>query len=369
MYFNLLSTATWYLWRFDTPLLSLRTVAIWLTAALVIAFFVLFAVLGTEKRKKLVKSSLTFAVCYACTLSLIFMALSFSEDAKDGALNLLLLLPLSLLVLSILVTAVLLTRSKSKKTKQLLFLITGILFIVTLIAMGIRFSSGDSAELNGLNKEDVNSLWLYVAAITVTVIIVAAGFIFDKGYKGFDTRSITYAGALIAMSYALSYLKIVRMPQGGSITVASLLPLMLYSYIFGTKKGVFVGLIYGLLQALQDPYIIHPAQFLLDYPLAFGAVGLSGIFAKNKKLEKMPQLKFAFGAVIGGLSRFIMHFLAGAFAFAAFSGTQNPFIYSFVYQAGYVLPDMAVTIVVGMILLSSKSLASFVASRGQKQTA
>ena len=51
------------------------------------------------------------------------------------------------------------------------------------------------------------------------------------------------------MSFALSYLRIVKMPQGGSITIASLLPLMLYSFMFGTKKGVFAGLIYGVLQA------------------------------------------------------------------------------------------------------------------------
>ena len=66
------------------------------------------------------------------------------------------------------------------------------------------------------------------------------------------------------MSFALSYVRIFRLPMGGSITFASMLPFMLYSYMYGTKKGVLAGLVYGVLQAVQDPWIIHPAQFALD---------------------------------------------------------------------------------------------------------
>ncbi|MBR2384770.1 MAG: energy-coupled thiamine transporter ThiT, partial [Clostridia bacterium] len=68
----------------------------------------------------------------------------------------------------------------------------------------------------------------------------------------------------VALSFALSYIKLFEMPQGGSVTLFSMLPIMLFSYIYGMKKGLLVGVIYGLLQAVQDPYIIHPAQFLLD---------------------------------------------------------------------------------------------------------
>lgn len=363
MQFNLLSAVTWYLWRFDTALTSMRTVSIWLTVLLTLSFTATLCLTKKEKRKRLLKIGATFFISYACLLGVTFLTLSFLETLSDGAFSLLLFLPLAILVICVFLTALTLIYSKNKKLKYCAAIVTAVSFIAVLVAMAIRFSSGDSAELNGLTKEDVNSVWLYVAAIGVSIILFAVSFIFDKGYKGYDTRSITYAGALIAMSYALSYLKIIRMPQGGSITVASLLPLMLYSYIFGTKKGVFVGLIYGLLQSLQDPYVIHPAQFLLDYPLAFAAVGLSGIFAKTEKLKKLPQVRFALGALIGGLSRFLMHFLAGSFAFAAFSGTQNPFLYSFIYQAGYVLPDMGVTIVVGIILFSAKSFSNFIDTR------
>ena len=156
------------------------------------------------------------------------------------------------------------------------------------------------------------------------------------------------------MSFALSYLRIVKMPQGGSITIASLLPLMIYSYMFGTRKGVFAGLIYGILQAFQDTYILHPAQFLLDYPVAFSAIGLAGMFARNEKL-RFPQLRFALGAILAGLGRFVAHWLSGIFAFGLFATFQPVWLYSLSYQAVYVLPDLAIAIVVGVLVFSSKS--------------
>ena len=162
------------------------------------------------------------------------------------------------------------------------------------------------------------------------------------------------------MSFALSYLRIVKMPQGGSITVASLLPLMIYSCMFGARKGMFAGMIYGLLQALQDFYLIHPAQFLLDYPVAFACIGVAGIFTRVASLDKLPQLQFALGAIVAGLARFLMHFLSGVFAFGSFAGDQNPYLYSLAYQAGYVLPDVAIVIVVGIFVFSSASFVRLV---------
>ena len=152
-----------------------------------------------------------------------------------------------------------------------------------------------------------------------------------------------------------------KMPQGGSITVASLLPLMIYSYMFGMKKGVFAGCVYGLLQAVQDPYIIHPAQFVLDYPAAFACIGLAGMFANSAKLEKLPQIKFALGAVVAGLSRLVMHFLSGVFAFGEFAPAgQNVAVYSILYQMGYVLPDIAIVIVIGVLVFTSKAFVKMV---------
>lgn len=363
MALNLLSSAKWYLFNFDTPFDSVKTVVLWFTLLVVVVFSVLFACLKGDGRKKLSKIAILFTVCYACLLSITFLAFTFSENQKEGTLITLLLIPLAVLIISIGVFATILIFSKNKTARVFSGAIAIAAFVTTLVCMGIHFLSGDGAEMNYINNKDINSVALYIFAALLTAAVIAAAFIFDKGYKGFDTKSVTYAGVCIAMSFALSYLRIVKLPQGGSITVASLLPLMLYSYVFGTKKGVFAGTVYGLLQAIQDPYILHPAQFLLDYPLAFGCIGLAGIFANSRTLEKIPQLQFALGALVAGLGRLLMHFLSGAFAFAAFADGQNPFVYSIVYQIGYVLPDLAIVIVFGVLIFSSPSFVKFVRSK------
>jgi thiamine transporter len=84
-------------------------------------------------------------------------------------------------------------------------------------------------------------------------------------------------------------------------------------------------------------------------------MGLAGLFAQTKSLEKYPQAQFALGGILAGIGRFLMHFLAGTFAFGVFAPEGVPdALYSFLYQAGYVLPDIAIAIVCGIALFSSK---------------
>jgi thiamine transporter len=144
------------------------------------------------------------------------------------------------------------------------------------------------------------------------------------------------------------------MPNGGSVTLISLLPLALYSYIFGIKKGVFVGFGYGLLQALQDPWLIHPAQFLLDYPTAFSAIGLAGIFKRLPFSKTLPQVKFVLGTALAGTLRFVASFLSGVFAFEAYAGGENLWVYSLLYNS-VIFVDIALVLVAGAFILSSKS--------------
>jgi thiamine transporter len=175
----------------------------------------------------------------------------------------------------------------------------------------------------------------------------------------FNARSLAYAGVLTSMSFALSYIKLWDMPQGGSITLVSTLPLMMYAYLFGTKKGVFVGFVYGTLQAVQDPYIVHPAQFLLDYSVGYTMIGFAGVF-KLKSLQKLPQIQFALGASVGGILRYISQTLSGVFAFGAYAldaGASSIWGYSLAYNS-YVLVDVIIVIAVGAILLSSKTVVN-----------
>ena len=123
------------------------------------------------------------------------------------------------------------------------------------------------------------------------------------------------------------------------------------------KKGLIVGVVYGLLQAVQDPFIVHPAQFLLDYPIAFSMIALSGLLTDLNALNNLPRLKFSLGATLTGIFRYVSHTLSGTFAFGAYAvdnGASNFLLYSAIYNT-YVFIDIALVIVVGLILLSSKA--------------
>ena len=166
------------------------------------------------------------------------------------------------------------------------------------------------------------------------------------------------AGMCTALSFVLSYVKFeAAWIQGGSITLVSFFPICLFSYVYGMKKGLIVGFIYGLLQAIQDPFIVHPAQFLLDYPIAFSMIALSGLLTDLNVLSNLPRLKFSLGVALTGLFRYASHVLSGTFAFGAYamdSGATNFLLYSAVYNT-YVFIDIALVVVVGVILLSSKA--------------
>lgn len=358
--FSLLADAAeWYPVRFDTPLNATRSVAIWLTLALALAFAVCALLLKGERRAKFLKISLIAAIVYAVALGITFLSLSFSED---GIVTLL-FVPLLILIVAVAASAITLVFKRNKLTYILTGCTVGAAIIAVLVCIGVLYASGDSLVTNWIESfDDVNQVGLYVGAVLLCAAVIAVAFIFDrKSQRGFDTKTITYAAICIAMSFALSYLRIVKMPQGGSITIASLVPLMLFSFMFGTRKGVFAGAIYGILQAFQDTAILHPAQFILDYPAAFACIGLAGLFAQFKPLEKLPSVQFAIGGVIAGLSRFLMHYISGVFAFGSFAPEGQPaWLYSLIYQSGYVLPDIAIAIVVGVLLLLSPSVVRMV---------
>lgn len=358
MFYNLLSDTTWYPVLFDTPHDVVRSIAIWLTLALIIAFAITFCTLKSKNKPTttFIKTSLICSIIYAATLIIMFLSFAFSEDGIVPIL----FIPLVILIAVIAACAVLIAIKKTKITVIISATAIGAAIIATIICIAVHFASGKAAEANWLTNEDVNSVALYVFAVIAVALLIAAALFFGrKDKRGFDTKSITYASICIAMSFALSYLRIVEMPQGGAITIASLLPLMIYAYAFGAKKGVLAGCIYGILQAVQDPYILHPAQFILDFPAPFACIGLTGIFSSAKNFDKYPQIKFALGAITAGAGRFIMHFISGIFAFGTFAPENQPVIlYSLSYQALYVLPDLLICIIVGIALFSSKSFAN-----------
>ncbi len=263
---------------------------------------------------------------------------------------------LLLLLLTVICTAIVNKKSKLENVKtnvKKTLMIFGIIDLACLIAVGVLLTVYFEQVKEWYTT--LNQPVLYISSALIIVVIIALSFLLDKNNTPLNTRCLSLAGVTVAMSFGLSYIKIFEMPQGGSITLFSLLPVMIFSYIYGTKKGVFVCLIYGVLQAIQDPWIIHPAQFLLDYPVAFAAIGLSGAFANLKAFNKLPQVAFLVGGILAGVIRFLSHVLSGVFAFAStYAGDLDSWLYSLGYNS-FVFIDLAIVLAVGMVVFSSKS--------------
>ena len=346
---------TWYPLLFDTTRDIVRAVVIWLSLAILIGYIVAYCLLKNNEKWK---NSRKYRIIGLISYLAVIVVLAFTLE-EDGIVAIL-FYPLLALVLTLAGSAVVLAIKKEKKYVAICGALVGAALIAVLVCIGIHFASGNAAEMNWLTNDDVDSLWLYIfAGLAIAVLVFVALFVGRKDKEGFTTRSIAYAAICLSLSFALSYIRILKMPQGGSITVASLLPLMIYAIIFGVKKGVFTGMVYGFLQAIQDTYILHPAQFILDYPAAFACIGLAGLFSTLGVLKDSPRVQFILGALIAGTGRFLMHFLSGVFAFGAFApeGTSVA-VYSLTYQAVSVLPDLAICIIVGVLLLSSKSFVT-----------
>ena len=169
--------------------------------------------------------------------------------------------------------------------------------------------------------------------------LAAILFVICRGRKAWTAQTVAYGAIAIALGFVLSYIRVFRMPQGGSITPASMLPLVLFMVACGPLQGFVVGCAYGLLQLISDPYVIHPIQMLVDYPLAYGMIALSyvAVLLPVNKRWKLP-----IAALFGGLGRYAMQVLSGVVFFAEYAGDQNALIYSLVYNLASRGPDTVV---------------------------
>ena len=343
---------------------------------LVVAFAVVLLAVGIFIRIKradffrtYVKYAVAFATGLAVVILVVMLALEFFDMSESGSVFELVLVPSAVLfgvvVLGTAATYVASLYSK-KAFKISLWTTLGVFaaaVIALIVCISVYYSSGQAAENNWADPALINDLGLYLAMAGLIVALALLTFFFGrKDRKGFDSRTISYAAVCIAMSFALSYLAPIHLPYGGSVTIASLLPLMIYSYMFGVRKGVFAGAIYGLLQVIQDPWILHPAQLLLDYPIAFAGIGLAGMFRGVHALDKAPQVKFLLGALVGSVIRYLAHLFAGVFAFGQFAadyGFDSDWLYSLTYNS-FVFADIAIAIVVGIFVFSSKSFMTVV---------
>jgi len=154
-------------------------------------------------------------------------------------------------------------------------------------------------------------------------------------------KALAICAMCIALAFLLNQVSLFRMPQGGSITPASMLFIALAGYWLGPVYGILAGVSKGLLDTLTGAYVIHPIQYLLDYPLAFGMLGVAGFFRKWK-------YGLQIGFFVGVMGRLLMVFLSGVVFFADIAGTGlvASAIFSFVYNITYIGPELLVSMVI-----------------------
>jgi len=170
----------------------------------------------------------------------------------------------------------------------------------------------------------------------------------------FSTKMLVEGAMMIAIATVLSFIKM-KTPlwvNGGSVTAASMVPILVFAYRWGGVRGMFVGAVYGLLQFFIEPYAAHPLSVILDYPLAFAGVGAMGFLANDKSspLKVVTAITVALGL------RFLAHFLSGFIFFASYApeGT-HPVIYSLIYNASYMVPEIAISVMVFLLLRKALS--------------
>jgi thiamine transporter len=148
------------------------------------------------------------------------------------------------------------------------------------------------------------------------------------------TRILAEIPITVALSIVLNYIKVFQLPYGGSITLGSMVPILLIALRRGPKVGVFTGAVFGLVQMLLDGWVYHPLGMLLDYPIAFGCLGLAGF------IKKQPLI----GVAIALCGRFLSHFISGVIFFGMNAPEgMDPVIYSAIYNGSYMLPEMVIS--------------------------
>jgi thiamine transporter len=157
--------------------------------------------------------------------------------------------------------------------------------------------------------------------------------------KKLTTKKIVYSAAALALAMVCSMIKFANLPMGGSVTLFSMLFVTLIGYWYGPRVGLITGVAYGLLQFIIEPYFYTLPQVLLDYPLAFGALGLSGFFYQKKHGLQI-------GYIAGVVGRYIFSTISGFVFFGSYAPEGTPaIIYSLTYNATYILPEAIITLI------------------------
>lgn len=341
---------------------SFTNFLVYLTVSLVVCILAAFLIVRKfkpQQTKTFKGISIGLAVGYILGVLPTLLYLNIQKHFAEGYIDLYAFIPIAaflaamiLCALASLITAIF-WPDRLKILIKICFTILLVSLFAILIAQTVKYYATQEIKLSG-------EILLYIFSAALIAILAILVFVFGKKRKEEKTKSLTTAAICIAMSFTLSFMKLFELHQGGSVTFASLLPLMIYSFMYGPRKGFFAGFAYGFLQFIQEPWLVHPLQFLLDYPLAFGAIGLTGLIKERGLIKKHPFLQFFTGGSIAVILRYLSHVISGIFVF----GSGDPENYgavawSFLYNS-FTFADFAIVVVIAALLFASKSFNRFI---------
>ncbi len=187
--------------------------------------------------------------------------------------------------------------------------------------------------------------YVLVIAVIVIALLIASSLIIGKREKKISAKQLSVSAICIALAFLTSNVKLFSFPFGGSVTLLSMLFICIIGYWYGFGAGILTGVAYGFLQMIIDPYVLTLPQLLVDYPLAFGALGLSGIGYHFDKKHKYGGLLI--GYICGVLGRYFFAFISGWIFFGEYAWKGwGAVAYSLAYNGAYLGAEAAITIVI-----------------------
>ena len=186
--------------------------------------------------------------------------------------------------------------------------------------------------------------WAILAGLVILGVVL---YIMTRDQKKWSTRMLANASLCIALAFILSYVKLYEMPQGGSVTLASMLPIFMFAYAYGVGPGLVLGAVYGMLDFALGGWFLSVPQFLMDYPVAFAMCGLAGLFHKSSN----TRLGLSLGVVIGSLGRYVAAVAAGILFWSDLTeGLAPALIYSLGYNGTYMAAECVICVVISILM-------------------
>lgn len=199
----------------------------------------------------------------------------------------------------------------------------------------------------------LKTIGVIIVTIIILALVIVAAITHQKNSKNrklLTTKQLVYSAVAIALAMVCSMIKFANLPMGGSVTLFSMLFITLIGYWYGPSVGLMTAVAYGLLQFVIEPIFYTLPQMLVDYPLAFGALGLSGFFYKKK-------YGLQIGYVAGVIGRYIFAVISGFIFFGQYAPEGTPaIVYSITYNATYIVPEAIATLIIISIPAVSKAL-------------